>query len=134
MGWAGNGIVCFSKRRPLRSPFSQGPVVSSRSLDAQPGGRATGNVRESVSAWLKQKTHLSGCVWTGLPNNWEKERQCIYSSADALKYLRGLRDPVQARQYVQNMPSQIQTEARALIRAELGWQDAELPDNLFETV
>jgi hypothetical protein len=92
------------------------------------------NVRESVSAWLKQKTHLSGCVWTGLPSNWEKERQCIYSSADALKYLRGLPDPVQARQYVQNTPSQIQTEARALIRAELGWQDAELPDNLFENV
>jgi hypothetical protein len=31
MGWAGNGIVCFSKRRPLRSPFSQGSDTESGS-------------------------------------------------------------------------------------------------------
>src|ERR1700761_737680 len=36
-------------------------------------------VKESVSAWLRQKPHLSGCVWTGLPSNWERERNCIYS-------------------------------------------------------
>jgi len=92
------------------------------------------NVKESVSAWLRQKPHLSGCVWTGLTSNWEKERNCNYSSADAVRYLQGLDDPAHAREYVQTAPSQIQTETRTAMRAQLGWQDAELPDMLFENV
>jgi hypothetical protein len=91
-------------------------------------------VKESVSAWLRQKPYLSGCVWTGLTGNWEKERKCNYSPSDAVAYLRGLDDPAAARAYVQTTPSQIQTEARALIRAQLGWLDEELPDILFENV
>jgi hypothetical protein len=51
-----------------------------------------------------------------------------------VQYLRGLNDPARAREYVQTTPSQIQTEARTLIRAQLGWQDTELPDILFENV
>jgi hypothetical protein len=90
------------------------------------------SVKESVTAWLRQKPHLSGCVWTGLPSNWEKERNCIYSPADAVRYLRGLDDPARARAYIQTAPRQIQTEARDAIRAQLGWKDAELPDILFE--
>lgn len=83
---------------------------------------------------MRLKPYLSGCVWTGLAGNWEKERKCKYSPADAVAYLRGLEDPAAARAYVQTTPSQIQTEARALIRAQLGWQDEELPDILFENV
>lgn len=87
-----------------------------------------------MSAWLKQKPDLSGCVWTGLASNWEKERKCDYSPANAVAYLRGLSDPALALAYVQTTPPQIQTEARALIRAQLGWQDEEMPDTLFEDV
>jgi hypothetical protein len=118
------------EREGTRFPY----LVHMASAD---GGFSDGiveSVRESVSAWLRRKPHLSGCVWTGLPSNWEEERECIYSAADALKYLRGLPDSTRAREYVQNTPSQIQTEARALIRTELGWQDAKLPDKLFENV
>jgi hypothetical protein len=91
-------------------------------------------LKESVSAWLRQKPHLSACTWTGLTSNWEKERKSIYSPADAVQYLRGLDNPARAHEYVQTTPSQIQTVARTLIRAQLGWQDAELPDTLFENV
>ena len=90
--------------------------------------------RESLSTWLRQHPYLSGCVWTGLTSNWERERNCNYSPADVVRYLRGLDDPSRAREYVQNTPSQIATEARAAIRDELGWQDADLPDKLFESV
>lgn len=92
------------------------------------------SVKESVLAWLKQKPELTGCVWTGLASNWEEKRKCNYSPADAVAYLRSLGDPASARAYVQTTPPQIQTEARTLIRAQLGWQDEELPDELFEDV
>lgn len=92
------------------------------------------SVKKSVATWLRQKPYLSGCVWTGLPSNWEKERKCVYTPANAVQYLRGLDDPTRAREYIQTAPSQIQTEARAAIRTQLGWQDAELPDILFENV
>jgi hypothetical protein len=36
--------------------------------------------------------------------------------------------------YIQTVPRQIQTEARDAIRAQLGWQDAELPDILLENM
>ncbi len=92
------------------------------------------SVRESMSAWLKQRPHLSGCVWTGLTSNWEKSDNVSIHPLMRWSICEGLLDPVQAREYVQNTPSQIQTEARALIRAELDWQDSELPDVLFENV
>jgi hypothetical protein len=92
------------------------------------------SVKESVSAWLRQKPLLAGCVWTGLQSNWERERKCVYTPADAVEYLRGLSDFACAREYVQTTPSQIQTEARTLIRTQLDWQDTELPDILFENV
>jgi hypothetical protein len=110
------------------------PLIHTASADGVFSDGVAESVRESVSAWLRQNPHLSGCVWTGLTSNWEKERECIYSPASAVEYLRGLNDPTRAREYVQSTPSQIQTEARTLIRAQLGWQDAELPDILFENV
>jgi hypothetical protein len=109
-------------------------LIHTASADGRFSEGIAESVKESVSAWLRQNPHLSGCVWTGLTSNWGRERNCIYSPADAVGYLRGLDDAAPAREYVQTTPSQIQTETRALIRAQLGWQDAELPDILFENV
>jgi hypothetical protein len=109
-------------------------LIHTASADGVFSDGVADTVKESVSTWLTQKPHLSGCVWTGLTSNWEKKRECIYSPADAVAYLRGLSDPAPARAYVQTTPSQIQTVARTLIRAQLGWQDEELPDILFENV
>jgi hypothetical protein len=109
-------------------------LIHTASADGVCSDGIADSVKESMSIWLRQKPDLSGCVWTGLTGNWEKERKCVYTPADAVQYLRGLDDPARAREYVQTTPSQIQTEARTLIRAQLGWQDVELPDVLFENV
>jgi len=109
-------------------------LIHTASADGVFSNDVANAVRKSICEWLRQKPHLSGCVWTGLSSNWERERKCSYSPADAVAYLRGLSDPAPARAYVQTTPSQIQTEARALIRTQLGWQDEELPDILFENV
>jgi hypothetical protein len=113
---------------------TQLPLIHTASADDVFSDGVAESVKQSVSEWLRQKPYLSGCVWTGLTSNWKKERNCIYSPADALEYLRGLDDPARAREYVQTAPAQIQTEARSAIRAHLGWQDAELPDIWFENV
>jgi hypothetical protein len=89
-------------------------------------------IKGAVSAWLATHPRIDACVWTGLLSNWRKAREREFSVEDALQYLRGLPDPARAKEYIQNAPSQIQTEVRAAIRAELNWSDADLSPMLFE--
>jgi len=103
-------------------------LIHSASADGVFSDGVADSVKALISAWLRQKPNLSGCVWTGLSSNWEN----AYSPEAAVAYLRGLSDPASARTYVQTTPPQIQTEARSLIRSQLGWQDEELHGKWFE--
>jgi hypothetical protein len=92
------------------------------------------NIRQTIGAWLESHNGVSACVWTGLPSNWTDRMGSEFSADAAFSYLKSLEDGTDAREYIQNAPAQIQTEVRAVARAQLGWQDAELPTSLFENV
>lgn len=86
----------------------------------------------AIASWLRDRPDIEACVWTGLPSNWEEKQNTQYSAEGAVHYLKERPDPARAKEYVQKTPTQIQTDARTLIRTELGWCDAELPGILFE--
>ena len=111
-----------------RSSIHHGTVAGEYSQDV------SNNIKDAISAWLPMHPRIDACVWTGLGSNWQKARDRDFSVGDALQYLRGLPDPARAREYVQNAPSQIQTEVRAAIGAQLNWSDADLSPVLFEPV
>jgi hypothetical protein len=89
-------------------------------------------VKIAISQWLQAHPRIDACVWTGLGCNWQEKRGREFSAEDAVRYLLELQDPSGAREYIQKAPSQIQTEVRRTIRAQLGWFDADLPPELFE--
>jgi hypothetical protein len=108
--------------------------IHSLIVDGYVSRGVTGDVQNAIAAWLSTRPQTHGCVWTGLPSNWQGARRCEFSIEDAIRYLQELPDPQRAQEYIQNAPAQIQTEARKQIRVRLGWQDADLPDMLFENV
>jgi hypothetical protein len=109
-----------------RSSIHHGTVAGEYSPDVSTA------IRGAISEWLRAHPRIEACVWTGLGSNWQKAREHEFSVGDALQYLRGLPDPARAREYVQNAPSQIQTEVRAAICTQLNWSDAVLSPVLFE--
>jgi hypothetical protein len=92
----------------------------------------TDPVRNAIAKWLAVHSEIQGCKWTGLASNWNEKRKCDFSVRDALRYLETLPESGRAREYIQNTPRQIQTEVRNSVRSVMNWQDAELPDVLFE--
>jgi hypothetical protein len=92
----------------------------------------TASVKSAISDWLSAHPRIDGCLWTGLGSNWQEKREREFSVEDAVRYLSGLPDPERAREYLRNAPSQIQTEVRQAVRAQLNWSDAELLSELFE--
>lgn len=92
------------------------------------------DVQDAIAQWLALHRTVDACVWTGLPSNWMEKRGKPYSADDAVLYLTGLHDSRRAREYVQNAPAQIESAARRAIRAQFGWTNAILPDNLFDNV
>lgn len=90
--WAAAALDDLSQvRENLRErEGTQLHLIHTASVDGVFSDGVADSVKESVSAWLRKNPYLSGCVWTGLPSNWEKERKCVYTPADAVQYLRGL--------------------------------------------
>jgi len=133
--WAvANSNALIDARDDLRQ--REGTTYSSSIHHGTVAGQFSSGVsadtKVSISEWLQVHPRIDACVWTGLASNWRKVRKRDFSVDDALQYLRELPDPVRAREYVQNAPSQIQTEVRAAIRTQLDWYDADLPSELFE--
>ena len=98
-------------------------------------------VLAKIRAWLRNQDNVQAAIWTGLPSNWERERQGRkFSVEGAVQYISELeraRDEAKAaydraREYVSNAPSQIQTSVRKIIQQKKGWKDATLPTILFE--
>jgi hypothetical protein len=92
-------------------------------------------VRKAIAEWLRLHRDIDTCVWTGLTSNWREKKKADFSVASAIEHLKTLPEPARTRaqEYVQNTPAQIQTPARAAIREQLGWVDAELSPVLFAT-
>lgn len=92
-----------------------------------------------IRLWLKTHSDIDAVIWTGLENNWTEKRGVPFSPEDAVTYLTELETqrPAnaavydRAREYVTNAPTLIQTEVRRRLQKE-GWNDATLPDVLFE--
>jgi hypothetical protein len=75
-----------------------------------------------LPAWASSH-NIDGVIWTALqPKFYGTIRRP--SANEVVDYLRGLKGEVcaRAREYVQNAPSQIETEYRRRIQSELGWK------------
>jgi hypothetical protein len=106
-------------------------------------GRATPGILPEVITrtrdWLASHSQLDVVMWTGLRSDWKEKRGKDFSIEDAINYLAELeaaRNQVsatynRAREYIRNTPPHVQTPVRRAMRAR-GWQDAELPIDLFE--
>lgn len=106
------------------------------------GRTAEGVPREianRVGEWLARRPDIQGVVWTGLPSNWIDKRGRDFTPEDAVDFLQELeaaRDRAKAtyeraREYIANAPPLIDTAVRRALRAR-GWEDARLPEVLFE--
>lgn len=102
--------------------------------DGNLSGGVSERIQKMMAEWLESHPSISACIWTGLPSNWNERNQTEFSTGEAVAYLRKLEDAQAAREYIEKTPAQIQTDVRAAVRKVLGWQDAVLPDVLFETV
>jgi len=106
------------------------------------GRAAPGTLPEVITRtrdWLASHRQLDVVMWTGLRSNWKEKRGKDFSIEDAINYLAELeaaRNQVSAtynrtHEYIRNTPPHVQTPVRRAMRAR-GWQDAELPIDLFE--
>ena len=116
--------------------------IHSLATDGQEQGEIDRQVATNIREWLRTRQNLQAAIWTGLPSNWERERQGReFTDEDAVQYVSELeraRDEPEAaydraREYICNAPSQIQTPVRKMIREMKGWEDALLPAVLFRT-
>jgi hypothetical protein len=101
------------------------------------GATPSGLVESHIASWCESKM-IDGAVWTALPPKLSpkdvKKNKRVMTVDEAVNYLRGLKGPEarKAEEYVRNTPSQINTKIRVGVRSELGWDDNELSETLFE--
>ena len=85
--------------------------------------KVLGELVEVMESWLKHK-ELDAAVWTDLPSNFEEKTGMVYSTKNAIRYLKGLdgnkRDS--AKEYIVNAPDSIKTPVRLAAEEELGWK------------
>jgi hypothetical protein len=115
--------------------------IHSVTIDGQEEGKVEPDISARIREWLTGRQGVLAAIWTGLPSNWPQQRKGKqFTHEDAVMYLRELeteRDQVKAaydraREYITNAPSQVQTPIRKTMREERGWEDATLPEVLFE--
>jgi hypothetical protein len=115
--------------------------IHSVTTDGREKGAVNPEISRRVGEWLKRRQNIQAAIWTGLPSNWPQQRNGKqFTRADAVTYLRELESERgqakaaydRAREYFSNAPSQVQTPLRKTMREERGWEDATLPEILFE--
>ncbi len=81
------------------------------------------DVHETIAKWCKQRKY-EGAVWTALLPSFEKNMGKVFSTDEALSYLRTL--PINVRKeaimYIRKTPSCVQTEFRRRAEKEIDEQ------------
>lgn len=75
---------------------------------------------EPIIAWCRDKG-FEKVIWTDLGVKFKNKTGFVFSENSAIEYLKGLKDPSNAKEYIQRAPGQIQTSLRQKIAIELGW-------------
>jgi hypothetical protein len=108
-------------------------VVASNSVH-----EAGSNSASVIRSWLEKAEFVDAAVWTGLASNWQAQRRMPFNTDDAVRYLSELEHEEnslcykRACEYIQNAPTQIQTDLRAILSSSSDFKDAILPAVLFE--
>ena len=84
-----------------------------------------GELVEVIESWLRYKD-LDAAVWTDLPSNFAEKTGMVFSTKNAIRYLKRLerdrRDS--AKDYIIKAPAIINTPVRLAVEEELGWKRA----------
>ena len=80
------------------------------------GDQPKNEIEKIIQAWSLSKD-IHSIIWTGLASNWFDHRQKDFSLEDLENYLISKKDSFgHIRQYFENTPGQIQTDARELFK------------------
>jgi len=78
-----------------------------------------------LAAWARER-HIDALIWTALPPRVGHNEGQLPTAAQAVAYLESLTGDVRehARQYIEQVPAQLDTPYRRVIRQQFGWDNA----------